>query len=203
MFDKTDEICQSTSMSEPTPNSDKQDAILQAAFATFAAYGFRRTSMEDIARAAGISRSALYLYWRNKEDIFRSLTQRFFDQAVVDVRAALSVPGQSAEQALLAGFRAKDGELLQTLMSTPHGAELLEVGYSQCPDIVRAGEARLAAAFADWLRARDLPEGIGSAEEVADSILSALFGLKKTVPTPEAYGPAQHRLARLFARAIS
>ena len=190
-------------MSQTQTIPEKQDAILQAAVATFAAYGFRRTSMEDIARAAGISRTALYLYWRNKEDIFRSLTQKFFDQAVVDVRAALAVPGLSAEQALLAGFHAKDGEIFQILMTTPHGAELLEVSYSQCPDIVRAGEARLAAAFADWLRGRDLPEGIGSAEEVADSILSALFGLKKTVPSPEAYRPALQRLARMFARAIS
>lgn len=191
-------------MSQIAPSlADKKDAILQAAFATFASYGFRRSSMEDIAVAAGISRSALYLHWRNKDDIFRSLTQRFFDVAVADVRAALAEPGQGAEAALLAAFRAKDAGVMAGLIGTPHGAELLEAGYSQCPEIVRDGEARLKQAFSEWLRARDLPAEIGAPEEVAESILSALYGLKKTVSTAADYGPAQARLARLFARAIS
>ena len=36
----------------------------------FLAYGFARTTMDDIARAADMSRPALYLLFKNKTDIY-------------------------------------------------------------------------------------------------------------------------------------
>ena len=71
----------------PDHDPQRQDAILDAAFGVFAAYGYRRTTMEDIARACGMSRTALYLHFRNKDDIFRSLTERYLDQALTDMTA--------------------------------------------------------------------------------------------------------------------
>ncbi|MEM7717163.1 MAG: helix-turn-helix domain-containing protein, partial [Cyanobacteria bacterium P01_A01_bin.68] len=58
----------------------KKKAILQASFTTFLQYGFRRTSMEDIASSLGISRAALYLHFKNKQEIFRSLSQQLQDE---------------------------------------------------------------------------------------------------------------------------
>ena len=52
----------------------KRDAILNAAFNQFSHYSFRKTSMEDIAKAAGISRASIYSYFQNKDDIFRSVS---------------------------------------------------------------------------------------------------------------------------------
>ena len=43
----------------------RQTSILLGAWNTFAAYGYKKTSMDDIARAAGMSRPALYLHYRN------------------------------------------------------------------------------------------------------------------------------------------
>ena len=58
--------------------------ILEAAFGVFASYGYRRTRMADIVQAAGLSRSAFYLHFRNKSDIFRLLTKRHFDASIAD-----------------------------------------------------------------------------------------------------------------------
>jgi AcrR family transcriptional regulator len=182
--------------------NDKQDAILNAAFQAFSSYGYRRTAMDDIARCAGISRSALYLHWRNKEDIFRSLAVRYFEEAQRDMTRALAQPGQSLEAALMAGFVAKDGKFMAAVLTTPHGAELLDAGFAVTGDVAAAGEVLLAGVLADWLRGLALPEGIGTADEVAVSILQAVKGLKTSVRTMEAYRAGQQRLARLFARAI-
>lgn len=116
---------------------DRQDAILDAAFGAFATYGYRRTSMDDIARGAGLSRTALYLHYRNKEDIFRSLAVRYFDEALRDMTAALNVPGQTLQQALLAAFVAKDGKFMEAVLSTPHGEELMDAGFSVTGDLRR------------------------------------------------------------------
>lgn len=70
---------------------------MMAAFETFRAYGFRRTSMEDIAKAAGMSRAALYLHFRNKEDIQRSMTVAYYDSVASKVEEAFSQEGSVAD----------------------------------------------------------------------------------------------------------
>ncbi len=45
--------------------------MLAAAVSVFARYGFRKTSMDEVARAAGISRQGLYLLFIDKEALFR------------------------------------------------------------------------------------------------------------------------------------
>ncbi|MEY4870945.1 MAG: hypothetical protein RLZZ563_275 [Pseudomonadota bacterium] len=144
------------------PLSERQDTILDAAFHAFATYGYRRTSMDDIAKGAGLSRSALYLTYRNKEDIFRSLAIRYFDEAIRDMAGALASSGQSPEQALLAAFVAKDGKFMEAVLSTPHGEELTPTDVARSiiaavkglktsvrsMEEYREGQARLARLFA-------------------------------------------------------
>ena len=44
-----------------------------AATATFLRYGFKKTSMDDVAQAAGVSRQGLYLYFETKDVLLESL----------------------------------------------------------------------------------------------------------------------------------
>lgn len=189
-------------MNAAPPATDRQDAILNAAYQAFSTYGYRRTSMDDIAQGAGMSRSALYLHWRNKEDLFRSLAIRYFEEALRDMSAALAKPGQDTAAALMAAFVAKDGKFMEAVLTTPHGEELMDAGFKVTGDLVAGFEVRMATALADWLRLRALPAGIGTPEEVAVSILTAVKGLKTSVRSMEAYRAGQSRLARLFALAI-
>ena len=46
-----------------------------AATAAFLRYGFKKTSMDDVARAAGVSRQGLYLYFDTKDFLFREALQ--------------------------------------------------------------------------------------------------------------------------------
>ena len=114
-------------MQEKQINLDdpKVTAILYAAFDAFRMYGYRRTSMEDIARGAGMSRAALYLHFKNKEEIFRSMVGGYYAQAVEAARAALAVPGGAAER-LQAAFEAQTGEGYRQMLESPHGEELMD-----------------------------------------------------------------------------
>lgn len=189
-------------MMQPDPDTARQDAILDAAFGAFAAYGYKRTTMEDIAKAAGLSRTALYLHFRSKEDIFRSLTERYFEQVLQDMEGALTRPGQTAEEALFACFVAKDGKFMDVVLSTPHGAELLDAGFSASPELVKTASARSASVLCRWLEGRGLPDGLGTAQDLADTIVATLTGLKASARSIEDLRRGEAQLARLVAHAL-
>ncbi len=50
-----------TQTPEADPADARQAAVLEAAVGVFARYGYRKTSMDEVARAAGVSRQGLYL----------------------------------------------------------------------------------------------------------------------------------------------
>ena len=51
----------------------RPDEIAEAALEVFAEKGFAAARLDDIARRAGVSKGALYLYFATKEDIFRAV----------------------------------------------------------------------------------------------------------------------------------
>jgi AcrR family transcriptional regulator len=61
---------------------DTRSAIISAAFACFRTQGLRKTTIVDIARAADVSRSTFYEYFRDKETIVEACaeaaSQRFY-----------------------------------------------------------------------------------------------------------------------------
>ena len=54
----------------------RPDEIIDAAFAVFAETGFAAAKLDAIARRAGISKGALYLYFETKEELFRAVVRR-------------------------------------------------------------------------------------------------------------------------------
>lgn len=52
-----------------------RDRILDVAFDVFAEKGFHSTTMDDIADRVGVSKGALYIYFRSKEELFRAILE--------------------------------------------------------------------------------------------------------------------------------
>lgn len=51
----------------------KRDFIIEAARKTFKKYGFKKTTMSDIAKTSGNGKSSIYYYFESKEEIFQSV----------------------------------------------------------------------------------------------------------------------------------
>ncbi len=66
----------------PRPNvsEERKNQILEAAIAVFARLGFHQSRMDDIASQAGLSKGALYLYYKSKDAIVAALLRYFFTQ---------------------------------------------------------------------------------------------------------------------------
>ena len=82
--------------------ADRPGEILAAAFETFAAYGFQATRLETVAKRAGVSKGAIYLYFETKADLFRAVVREAVSPNLDQVRA-LAGAAVPLDQALRMG----------------------------------------------------------------------------------------------------
>jgi len=61
---------------------DKKELILNAAIPVFGKSGFKKTSIEDLADAAAISKQGLYLHFSSKEEIFQAAMQKYLEDGL-------------------------------------------------------------------------------------------------------------------------
>ncbi len=76
-------------MPDPSKNTERETRILNAAAELIAHYGYDKTTMEDIARHAGISKGALYLHFKGKEELVESLILRETEIMLNDLLARI------------------------------------------------------------------------------------------------------------------
>jgi len=140
------------SSTAPTAVDDKRATVRAAAIEVFAEHGFAATSMARIAERAAMSRPALYLYFSNKEDIFRSTLDNAFATAIDSALAELSKPGRVVDQ--LDGFLQRyHGDLKELVLATPHGDELLAIKAQHGADIAAAARKRASKGLGHFLAA--------------------------------------------------
>ena len=181
----------------------RQTAILNSAFQAFATYGFRKTSMDDIAKGAGMSRPAVYLHFKNKEAIVAALTRHYYEKKVALVEQALTEDG-SVPQILSNAIKVQV-EGLAAILASPHGLEMLDNTKSMATDIVQEGEAALTRHYADWLRRE---ESVGrvklqaAPEDIAKTITSSLKGVKLTATSAEEFEQRITQLAALLGAGL-
>jgi AcrR family transcriptional regulator len=90
---------------DPPQDSAKRRQIIEGARSVFLSQGFDRASMDEIARAAGVSKGTLYVYFSNKQRLFEELIVEdrrvqaeqvvALDPADPDIRQALTRFGVS------------------------------------------------------------------------------------------------------------
>ena len=125
-----------------------RDRILDAAMLVFRRQGFRRSSIEQAAEAAGLTRQALYHHFKSKEELFRAVIERLHENAL----AAEIAAGEAAEKAggsladiLIAEITARIGQLIAPLEGSPHIEELFSEHLLQARDIYQKYAAHYAA----------------------------------------------------------
>lgn len=116
-------------------------AVIAAALELFASAGFRRTSIEDLARHAGVSRPTVYAHFESKEDIFRTLVRDLHEQHLDAMEAAIESDGTLADR-LYHSLVARFSGFIELASSSPFAAELLDEGSKICGDIIADARTR-------------------------------------------------------------
>lgn len=158
-----------------TKATEKRSAILAAAQTCFWRNGIRRTSIEDVAREAGVAKGTVYLYFASKEELFGSLANELCGAALEGVHGALAARGTLASR-LAAALDAKIGYFHRLLAGSPHAAELVDskaaVAERSLAELDRDFHSAIGRALA---AARAGGDARGRAE-LLDLILAAAYG---------------------------
>jgi len=80
----------------------------------FAAFGLRKTNIDELASAAGISKGAFYIFFESKEALFMDVIERAEQHFRQEVLAAIDLPGTSPRSRLLVVLK-KAFSLLKTM----------------------------------------------------------------------------------------
>ncbi len=66
-----------------------QKEILQSARQLYQKHGLRKVTMDDVANAIGRSRSSLYYYYKNRDEIFDAVTQAIIAEIIDEIALAV------------------------------------------------------------------------------------------------------------------
>ena len=166
-----------------------RDRILDAAMLVFRRQGFRRSSIEQAAEAAGLTRQALYHHFKSKEALFRAVIERLHENALAaEIAAATAAEkaGGSLAEILIAEFTARLKQFIAPLEGSPHVEELFSEHLLQARDIYQKRAARyadeLAATIGRVCRKQNLVLKDMTAPELARYIELAFNGTKSAYP---------------------
>ncbi|QYJ02733.1 TetR/AcrR family transcriptional regulator [Nocardioides panacisoli] len=158
----------------------RREQIVRAMLRCVAQDGFHRTTMAAVIRESGLSAGAVYLYFRNKQDLIRAIAETAIaDVAVVVEEAAEAEELPDPERVVL--------DLTQRIvdLGEAHGVELHRVALQTWAEAVRdpevleiaRGEAgRIAAAWVTYAR-RAIEAGFLPADAEPTRVARALMGL--------------------------
>jgi AcrR family transcriptional regulator len=90
------------------------EKLLEAGHKLFAVYGLKKTNVEELAKAAGISKGAFYIFHESKEALFMDVVEQAEKRVRKEVLAAIDLPGPSP-RARLAAVLKKAFSLFETM----------------------------------------------------------------------------------------
>ncbi|MEH0828117.1 MULTISPECIES: TetR/AcrR family transcriptional regulator [unclassified Micromonospora] len=162
-------------------STERLETILAAAYECFTRHGVRRTTMDDIATTAGMSRPAVYQYVRNKDDAYRRLAERLFADSLAQARSAATAPGADLEQRLHDVLAAKLDLTLKLHRESRHAAELLDTSTRLTGDLAEAYTGELTDVVAGALADAAGPR----ARAVADVLVALTRCLEADLTDPD------------------
>src|SRR5438045_8534002 len=83
---------------------ERPKQILDAALEVFAERGFAAARLEDIAKRAGLSKGTIYLYFPNKEELFREVIRHTIIAQIERAERELAAAAQQSASDTLAQF---------------------------------------------------------------------------------------------------
>src|SRR5262245_31220752 len=168
-----------------------RDRILDAAMTVFRRHGFRRSSIEETAEAAGLTRQALYHHFKSKEALFRAVIERVHDGALADGAAAAEraeAAGGTLADIIIAQVAARLTAFVASFDGSPHVEEIFSEHLNHARDLyvhyAALHDAQVAATIERTVKRQKLALAPGiTAAKLARYVELAVTGTKSAYPS--------------------
>jgi AcrR family transcriptional regulator len=106
-----------------------ETTIAQAAKAVFAERGYQGATLEEIAQRAGMSKATIYIYYKNKDDLFLQVVEELVNtaMAITAEEAATSKPPIDKLYAMVRNkmeFYERERDFFRIYLNEKHGLEI-------------------------------------------------------------------------------
>jgi len=116
---------------EPDERQQREERILDAATRLLMRWGYRKTTIDDVAREAGVGKGTIYLHWKDKNQLFSAAIWRESQKTTEDMKQRLAADPDGGlfhrvwthgmlaifSNPLMAALMKGDADILQGLMS--------------------------------------------------------------------------------------
>jgi AcrR family transcriptional regulator len=155
--------------------------VLEVALRTFTRFGYRKTSMDDVAKEAQISRPGLYFLFTSKSGLFREAAERGVELDLSAAEKAFTAPGQPAKERIAAAFDAWAGRYIGPVHDTA-------VLIADNPDLLGPIALNGPTSFETLLTAALEQTGLSrSASPAARTLVSLSIGIKHQAANRDEY----------------
>ncbi len=155
-------------------SGEKRARILAAAERLYLRYGIRRTSIDDVAREAGIAKGTVYLYYDSKESLTGAVVEKVCAGILADGSRALAGPG-TLTQRLVGFLDAWKGKPSRLMAESPHTVEIIASTATVAAAVTADFYARMRALLAGALREAGIVD-----RKAAAMLLAAAVGTLET-----------------------
>ncbi len=187
-------------ISEVDAVDPRHQALLEAAVGVFARYGFRKASMDEVARAAGVSRQGLYLQFADKEALFRKAVVYKLTRQLAATSAELANHRNSLEARLIGACDAWAGRFVG--ISGADAADLMCASTSLAGDTLASYQAQFEKALAQAISESPLADFCAAAgllpTDVARALHATASGLKHSSKSRQEFLQGMTAAARMF-----
>lgn len=160
---------------------DRRSAVLDSALTTFARFGYRKTSMEEVARTARISRPGLYFLFSSKEELFRAAVSQTLEDDLAEVGVILAVQDRPLSDRMLDAFDRWAGRYIGPMARDI--SAVMDDNPDLLGDLVTTAPLRFRALVGTAIAVSDPKRS----DAVTDTLISVAIGIKHQVDSREDY----------------
>jgi len=168
--------------------------VLQAARNIFARYGFRKTTMNEIAKATHLAKSSIYHYFHSKEKIFEAIIEKEIMTLMADLHQAVDTV-HTPQEKLRAFFKTR----LQAMQKATNFYSAILDEYFEYYAYIEGVRKKLDAQEMKFLKGI-LEEGIKAGEFAVDDIDVIMIGFHSVLRGIEYYYMAVEKRVEKIAK---
>jgi TetR/AcrR family transcriptional regulator, transcriptional repressor of aconitase len=144
-------------MTDAEHDATRRRVLIDAARACFLQFGYAKTSLDDIAKRANLSRPLIYRKFKNKEALFGAVYDDTFDARYPQAEQVLAGRGSKRDK-LLRIYEAIVIDTWAIMMTSPMAAEFYEACMRVLPEIHAKHERRLFELTKELLGTKEVTE---------------------------------------------